>query len=101
MRGNGFAKISEWAPFMLIGDDVTFDFGNKGKWKNFTLAWEWTTQLNLHALIFSFETELAYIKKDLLLGLSLSFFVFQEVKIPLRAPGRPQASNDLTNVLQV
>ena len=27
MRGNGFAKISEWAPFMLIGDDVKFDFG--------------------------------------------------------------------------
>ena len=42
MRGNGFAKISEWAPFMLIGDDVTFDFGNKSKWKHFTLAQEWT-----------------------------------------------------------
>ena len=26
MRGNGFAKVCEWAPFMLIGDDVTFDF---------------------------------------------------------------------------
>ncbi|XP_078351478.1 tetratricopeptide repeat protein 28-like [Oculina patagonica] len=25
MRGNGFAKVSEWAPFMLIGDNVTFD----------------------------------------------------------------------------
>ena len=27
MRGNGFTKVSEWAPFTLIGDDVTFDFG--------------------------------------------------------------------------
>ncbi|KAL9986906.1 hypothetical protein ACROYT_G001120 [Oculina patagonica] len=27
MRGNNFTKVSEWAPFMLIGDDVTFDFG--------------------------------------------------------------------------
>jgi len=27
MRGNGFDRVSEWAPFMLIGDDVTFDFG--------------------------------------------------------------------------
>ena len=35
MRGNGFAKVSEWAPFMLIGDDVTFDFGNKSKWDHF------------------------------------------------------------------
>ncbi|XP_078352322.1 tetratricopeptide repeat protein 28-like [Oculina patagonica] len=26
MRGNGFAKVSEWAPFMLIGDNVTFKF---------------------------------------------------------------------------
>ena len=25
MRGNGFTKVSEWAPFMLIGDNVTFD----------------------------------------------------------------------------
>ena len=31
MRGNGFAKISEWATFMLIGDNVTFDFGNRSK----------------------------------------------------------------------
>ena len=31
MRDNGFAKVSEWAPFMLIGDNVTFDFGNKSK----------------------------------------------------------------------
>ena len=27
MRGNGFDRVSEWAPFMLIGDNVTFDFG--------------------------------------------------------------------------
>ncbi|XP_078384820.1 tetratricopeptide repeat protein 28-like [Oculina patagonica] len=26
MRDNGFNKVSEWAPFMLIGDNVTFDF---------------------------------------------------------------------------
>ena len=38
MRGNGFAKISEWATFMLIGDNVTFDFGNKSKCKHETLA---------------------------------------------------------------
>ena len=25
MRGNGFAKVSDWAPFVLIGDNVTFD----------------------------------------------------------------------------
>ena len=28
MRGNGFTKVCEWAPFMLIGDNVTFDFAN-------------------------------------------------------------------------
>ena len=38
MRGNGFAKISEWATFMLIGDNVTFDFGNGSKCKHFTVA---------------------------------------------------------------
>ena len=27
MRDNGFTKVCEWAPFMLIGDNVTFDFG--------------------------------------------------------------------------
>ncbi|XP_020606616.1 tetratricopeptide repeat protein 28-like [Orbicella faveolata] len=27
MRGNGFNKVDDWAPFMLIGDNVTFDFG--------------------------------------------------------------------------
>jgi len=26
MRANGFTKVSDWAPFTLIGDDVTFDF---------------------------------------------------------------------------
>ena len=25
MRENGFAKITQWAPFMLIGDNVTLD----------------------------------------------------------------------------
>ena len=27
MRANGFSNVNQWAPFMLIGDDVTFDFG--------------------------------------------------------------------------
>ena len=40
MRDNGFAKVSEWAPFLLIGDNVTFDFGDKGKCKHITLDWE-------------------------------------------------------------
>ena len=31
MRSNGFTKVSEWAPFMLIGDNVTFNFKNKDK----------------------------------------------------------------------
>ena len=26
MRANGFSEVEQWAPFMLIGDDVTFDF---------------------------------------------------------------------------
>ena len=26
MRENGFPEVREWAPFMLIGDNVTFDF---------------------------------------------------------------------------
>ena len=26
MRDHGFIKVSRWAPFMLIGDDVTFAF---------------------------------------------------------------------------
>ncbi|XP_022795109.1 tetratricopeptide repeat protein 28-like [Stylophora pistillata] len=28
MRNNGFTKVSEWASFTLIGDDVQFKFGN-------------------------------------------------------------------------
>ena len=27
MRSNGYPDVSDWAPFMLIGDNVTFDFG--------------------------------------------------------------------------
>ena len=27
MRDNGFTEVSEWAPFMIIGDNVTFAFG--------------------------------------------------------------------------
>ena len=27
MRGNSFEMVNDWAPFMLIGDNVTFDFG--------------------------------------------------------------------------
>jgi len=27
MRDNGFTEVSEWAPFILIGDNVTFTFG--------------------------------------------------------------------------
>ncbi|XP_078354290.1 tetratricopeptide repeat protein 28-like isoform X2 [Oculina patagonica] len=27
MRCNGYSEVRQWAPFMLIGDDVTFDFG--------------------------------------------------------------------------
>ena len=26
MRGNGYSDVRQWAPFMLIGDNVTFDF---------------------------------------------------------------------------
>ena len=26
MRGNGYPDVRQWAPFMLIGDNVTFDF---------------------------------------------------------------------------
>ena len=28
MRGHGFETVWDWAPFMLIGDNVTFDFGS-------------------------------------------------------------------------
>ncbi|XP_078354525.1 uncharacterized protein LOC144639152 isoform X3 [Oculina patagonica] len=27
MRSNGYSEVRQWAPFMLIGDNVTFDFG--------------------------------------------------------------------------
>ena len=30
MRREGY-EVNQWAPFILIGDDVTFDFGKKGK----------------------------------------------------------------------
>ena len=26
MRGNGYSEVAQWAPFMLIGDSVSFDF---------------------------------------------------------------------------
>ena len=29
MRENGFPDVEQWAPFMLIGDNVSFEFGNK------------------------------------------------------------------------
>ena len=29
MRENGFSKVHEWAPFMLIGDNVSFAFPKK------------------------------------------------------------------------
>ena len=32
LRANGFTKVSEWAPFMLIGENVTFAFGKRGKY---------------------------------------------------------------------
>nr|XP_058949010.1 uncharacterized protein LOC131776819 [Pocillopora verrucosa] len=30
LRSNGFSKPSQWAPFVLMGDNVTFDFMKKG-----------------------------------------------------------------------
>ncbi|XP_020606532.1 tetratricopeptide repeat protein 28-like [Orbicella faveolata] len=33
MRSKGY-DVNQWAPFILIGDDVTFDFGEKGVGKN-------------------------------------------------------------------
>ena len=30
MRSEGY-DVNQWAPFILIGDDVTFDFGSDGK----------------------------------------------------------------------
>ena len=29
MRKNGFSKVGQWAPFMLVGDNVTIDFGKQ------------------------------------------------------------------------
>ncbi|CAH3186076.1 unnamed protein product, partial [Porites evermanni] len=29
MRNNGFSEVRQWAPFMLIGDDVSFHFGEE------------------------------------------------------------------------
>ena len=29
MRNNGFPEVRQWAPFMLIGDDVSFHFGEE------------------------------------------------------------------------
>ena len=31
MRANGYSDMSQWAPFVLIGDDVTFEFGSEIK----------------------------------------------------------------------
>ena len=30
MRGNGYSDVGQWAPFLLIGDNVTFNMGNEG-----------------------------------------------------------------------
>ena len=29
MRENGFSEVRQWAPFLLIGDNVSFDFRKK------------------------------------------------------------------------
>ena len=29
MRENGFSEVRQWAPFMLIGDNVSLDFRKK------------------------------------------------------------------------
>ena len=29
MKENGFSEVRQWAPFMLIGDNVSFDFRKK------------------------------------------------------------------------
>ncbi|KAL9966571.1 hypothetical protein ACROYT_G024670, partial [Oculina patagonica] len=31
MRGNGYSEVCDWAPFVLIGDNVTIDFGKLKK----------------------------------------------------------------------
>ncbi len=33
MRCNGYSEVRQWAPFMLIGDNVTFDFANQSKFQ--------------------------------------------------------------------
>ena len=38
MRDHGFTKVSHWAPFMLIGDDVTFAFVKKKNKGMFLIA---------------------------------------------------------------
>ena len=35
MRSNGY-DVNQWAPFILIGDDVTFDFRKMGKFHSQT-----------------------------------------------------------------
>ena len=34
MRCNGYSDVRQWAPFMLIGDNVTFDFCKKVSLRN-------------------------------------------------------------------
>ena len=41
MRGNGFPNVRDWAPFMLIGDDVKFDFEKLKVSKRFVLNTYW------------------------------------------------------------
>lgn len=31
LRNIGYTKVSQWAPFMLIGDNVTFNFKEERK----------------------------------------------------------------------
>ena len=52
MRENGFSEVREWAPFMLIGDNVSFDFPLltlKGKYILFECGLN--TKDILHALL--------------------------------------------------
>ena len=35
MRNNGFTKVSQWAPFIPIGDNGTFEFGKPVRSKLF------------------------------------------------------------------
>ena len=34
LRSNGYSDVRDWAPFMLIGDDVKFDFDTNGKFSS-------------------------------------------------------------------